>query len=210
MFAEASTLKVKLPGCGVLLVALTVTAGAAGRDTARLPVGGNGATRQSKPSAAPKRDAKAPGRRASHQDYQVPAGTWLFIELRTAIASDSSQRSDAIRGVLKSAVTIDGVEVVPSGATVLGTVTDAAPAVDKWDRARLSFRFNVLEHPHTGSRVPLRTDTRVLEVDAGKKNPAAEGPAAFNQIRLEPGSEVSVSLREPFLVRIPDESKAGK
>ena len=199
-----------LSGCGVLLLALTVTAGATKRDTAPLPFGGDGAAGQSTPTAAPKRDAKLPGRRASYQDYQVPAGTWLFIELRTPITSDTSERSDAIRGVLKSALTSDGVELVPSGAVVLGTVTDAAPALHKKDRARVAFRFNVLEHPLTGSRVPIRTETRALEVEAGKKKPAAEGPAAFNQIRLEPGSDVSMSLREPFLVRIPDESKAGK
>jgi hypothetical protein len=112
--------------------------------------------------------------------------------------------------MLKSALTADGVELVPSGAVVLGTVTDAAPALNKKDRARVAFRFNVLEHPSTGNRVAIRTETRVLEVEAGKKKPAAEGPAAFNQIRLEPGSDVSMPLHEPFLVRIPDESKAGK
>src|SRR4030095_10821683 len=100
--------------------------------------------------------------------------------------------------------------LVPSGAVVLGTVTEAAPALNKKDRARVAFRFNVLEHPLTGSRVPIRTETRALEVEAGKKKPKAEGAAAFNQIRLEPGSDVSISLHEPFLVRIPSESKAGK
>jgi hypothetical protein len=64
--------------------------------------------------------------------------------------------------------------------------------------------------PDTGSRVSIRTETRVLEVEAGKKNRGAEGPAAFTQVRLDAGTDVSVSLREPFLVRIPDESSAGK
>jgi hypothetical protein len=203
-------LNAKLSGCGVLLLALTVTAGAPTRDTARLPFGGDGAARQSKSTAGPKHDLRLPGRRASHKDYQVPAGTWLFIELRTPITSDTSQRSDAIRGVLKSALTSDGVELVPSGAVVLGTVTDAAPALNKKDRARVAFRFNVLEHPSTGSRVAIQTETRAIEVEAGKKKRDAEGPAAFNQIRLEPGSDVSMPLREPFVVRIPDETRAGK
>ena len=199
----------KLSGCAVLFLVLTVTAGATKRETPRLPFEGEGGARQSQATAPSKRDAKVPGR-ASYQDYQVPAGTWLSIELRTRITSDTSQRSDAIWGVLTSGLTVDGVEVLPSGAVALGTVTDAAPALQKKDRARLAFRFNVIEHPFTGSRVAIRTETRALEVEAGKKNPGAEGAAAFNQIRLEPGSDVSVSLREPFLVRIPNESKAGK
>jgi hypothetical protein len=210
MFAEACTLNAHLSVCGVLLLALTVTVGGSKSDTAPRPSGVDGAARQSTPTAASKRDEQATGRRASYRDYQVPAGTWLFIELRTPITSDTSQRSDAIRGVLKTSLTSDGVELVPSGAVVLGTVTDAAPALNKKDRARVAFRFNVLEHPLTGSRVPLRTETRVLEVEAGKKKPAAVGSAAFNQIRLEPGSDVSMPLHEPFLVRIPDADKAGK
>jgi hypothetical protein len=185
-------LNAKLSGCGVVLLALMVTAGA---------------TNKEQSTAAPKGDVN---RRGSYRDYQVPAGTWLFIELRTPIASDTSQRTDEIRGVLKSALTHDGVELVPSGAVVLGTVTQAAPALNRGDRARVAFRFNVLEHPLTGSRVPIRTDGRVLEIEGGKKKPSAKGPAAFNQIRLEPGADVSMPLHEPFVVRIPDESKAGK
>ena len=192
----------------MLLLALTVTAGTNPRDTARLPFEDDGAARQSKSTGVPKRDGT--GRLGSYQDYQVPAGTRLSIELRTPIASDTSQRSDAIRGVLKSALTIDGVELVPSGALVFGTVTDAAPALRKMDRARVAFGFNVLEHPDTGSRVAIRTETRALEVEAGKKVRDAEGSAAFNQIRLETGADVSVSLREPFVVRIPDKSTTGK
>ena len=147
MFAEACTLNAHLSVCGVLLLALTVTAGATKNDTGPLASGVDGAARKSTSPAVSKRDGQSPGRRGSYQDYQVPAGTWLFIELRTPITSDTSQRSDAIRGVLKSALTADGVELVPSGAVVLGTVTDAAPALNKKDRARVAFRFNVLEHP---------------------------------------------------------------
>jgi hypothetical protein len=170
----------KLVVCRVLLLGLVATAGV---------------------------QAQSPERRAGFQDHQVPAGTWLFIELRTPIASDTSQPSDAIRGVLTSALTSDGVELVPSGAVVLGTVTDAAPALHRKDRARVAFRFHVLEHPSTGSRVAIRTETRVLEIEGGKKVKDAEGAAAFNQIRLKHGSDVSLSLREPFLVRIPEPRK---
>ena len=140
---------------------------------------------------------------ASMDDHQVPAGTRLSLELRTPVTSDDSQPQDPIRAVLKSAVSIDGVELVPAGATVFGTVVDADPALKKNDRARLALRFNVLEHPETGSRVPIRTEVLTFAVDAGKKKKGAEGAAAFNQVRLDVGADVSSSLREPFLVRIP-------
>jgi hypothetical protein len=143
------------------------------------------------------------GVRQSHTDYQVPAGTLLQIELRTPLASDTSQPEEPIRGVLKSAISMDGVELVPAGAVVFGSVTDAEAAASKGDRAKLAFRFHVLEHPETGSRVPIRTEIRSYAVDAGKKKKGAEGTAAFNQVRLDAGSDVSLSLRAPFVVRIP-------
>ena len=199
-----------LSGWGALILALTVTAGATRMDPVGNSSGSEAIAGRSNSIAPQKRNPKTSGGRASYQDYQVPAGTWLAIELRTPIASDTSQRADAIRGVLKSALTIDDVELVPSGAVVFGTVTDVAPALRKTDRARVAFRFNVIEHPGTGSRVGIRTEIREFEVDAGRKNPGADGAAAFNQIRLERGADVSVSLLEPFLVRIPGEDKAGK
>ncbi len=145
----------------------------------------------------------AAGLGLSNSDYQVPAGTRLSIELRTPLASDTSEPQEPIRGVLKSAISVDGVELVPAGAVLLGTVVDAAAAESKADRARLSLRFHVLEHPETGSRVPITTEVRTYAVDAGKKKKGAEGTAAFNQVRLEAGTDVSSSLRAPFLVRIP-------
>jgi hypothetical protein len=148
--------------------------------------------------------ASGAGYARSLADHQVPAGTMLFIELRTPLASDTSQPQDQVRGVLKSAITIDGLELVPAGSAVLGLVTDAEAALRKTDRAKLALRFNVLEHPQTGSRVPIRTEIRPFAVDAGKKKKGADGPAAFNQVRLDAGADVSVSLREPFVVRIPD------
>jgi hypothetical protein len=154
--------------------------------------------------------AAAAGLEPSGADYQVPAGTLLSIELKTPMASDTSQPLDPIRGVLKSAISIDGVELVPAGAVLLGTVTDAAAAASKADRARLAFRFNVLEHPETGSRVPIRTEVRVVSVDAGKKKKGADGTAAFNQVRFDAGADVSASLREPFLVRIPKLDPQGR
>jgi hypothetical protein len=142
-------------------------------------------------------------RAAAAQEFQVPAGTALFIELRTAIASDTSKPLEPIRAVLASAVVIDGVELVPAGATIHGTITDVDAAFRKTDVSRLAFRFHVLEHPQTGSRVPIKTEVRAYAVDAGKKKKDAVGTAAFNQVTLPIGSAVTISLREPFLVRIP-------
>jgi hypothetical protein len=59
-----------------------------------------------------------------------------------------------------------------------------------------------------------------LAIDARRTSPiartaftrrirSAEGPTAFNQIRRESGSDVSISLREPFSCESPTKAKLG-
>jgi hypothetical protein len=152
-------------------------------------------------------DQKSSKRRPTHQDYRVPAGTPLDIELRSPLGSDVSRPEDPVRGVLRSSLTAEGVELVPAGAVVFGKVTAAEAAVRKTDVGHLAFRFDVLEHPATNSRVPIRTEIIVLERvgDPGKKSKG--GKAVVNHIRLDAGTPISTSLREPFTVRIPVDSK---
>jgi hypothetical protein len=63
--------------------------------------------------------------------------------------------------------------VVPAGATVRGVVTEVQRSGRVKGLARLAFRFSVLEHPTTGSRVGIRTATIIREAKATKKKEAA-------------------------------------
>ena len=158
------------------------------------------------PPAARRRDAvpAAAEARAFH-DYRVPAGTLLPIELRSTLTSMASRPQDPVRGRLRRAIVVDGVELVPQGATVLGTVIDVTQAVREPERSRIAVQFRILEHPGTGSRVALKT------VELAFLSPAAVGrrvkpDAPEVQVRLSPGVDVSASLLEPFTVRIPGRS----
>jgi hypothetical protein len=71
----------------------------------------------------------------------VPSGTAVAIELRTAVASDTSTVEQTVRGTLRRAVVVDGVEVLPAGAPVSGSVTAVERAGRVKGRARLAMRF---------------------------------------------------------------------
>lgn len=72
----------------------------------------------------------------------MPTGTTLSIELGTAVASDTSTVEERVRGTLRRALVVDGVEVVPAGAALSGVVTDAQRSGRVKGRARLALRFS--------------------------------------------------------------------
>jgi hypothetical protein len=76
-----------------------------------------------------------------YREFTVPSGTAVAIELRTAVASDTSTVEQTVRGTLRRAVVIDGVEVLPAGAPVSGSVTVVERAGRVKGRARLAMRF---------------------------------------------------------------------
>jgi hypothetical protein len=146
------------------------------------------------PHASARSDAQRPT--AKQTDHQVAAGTYLEIELRTSLSSNTSNAGDPVDGRLRLPLTsADGVELVPAGATVLGTVSEAEPAGKKL-RGRLVFAFHVIKHPETGSLATIKARPLTFVSDPPKKG------NLYQEVKLEKGFETSVSLTAPLVVRI--------
>jgi hypothetical protein len=78
---------------------------------------------------------------AKFREYLVPEGTNLHLTLGTAVSSETSQVEDRVDATLREAILIDGVEVVPAGSAVRGSVTGAQSAGKVKGRASLAMRF---------------------------------------------------------------------
>jgi hypothetical protein len=140
--------------------------------------------------------AKKPAR-PRFEEHQIPAGTTLPIELRTRLSSNGNRPADAIEGrLLRPLTTRDGFELIPAGASVLGTVSEAEPAGIKHP-GRLAFTFQVVEHPETGSRAMIKASLLTFESE-----PPVKGKL-FADVHLEKGTNASVLLLAPLLVRLP-------
>jgi hypothetical protein len=182
----------------------------------------------------PKVDERAP----EYRDVTVPAGTTLSLELQSAVGSDTSAVEDPVRATLRRPITADGVEVLPAGSAVLGTVTLAERSARVKGRARVAFRFTRIDPPGDAERVAIRTGsvTRVAEAtkkqdaakigggavggaivggilgggDGAAKGAAVGGAAGTGvvlatrgkEVRLGPGTPVSVKLTAPVTVRV--------
>jgi hypothetical protein len=156
--------------------------------------------------------AESPAPSASgYKDFQVSAGTHLSIELSTALASEINNLDDQVKGRLREAIVAQGVELVPAGSVILGTVTEAARALRDQERGRIAVRFSVIEHPNTGSRVSIKTAPLAFEAEATLKNAreaaqkAQPGgpPPPSSEVRVHPGTTISATLLAAFVVRIP-------
>lgn len=128
------------------------------------------------PVSAPPAVAPAPAPAAppvpEYREITVPAGTRLSIELRSALASDTSQVEDPVRGVLRQAVSVDGAEALPAGTALGGSVTEALRAAKVKGRARLALRFTSITIDD--AEQPIATDRIAREAAGTKKNDAAK------------------------------------
>lgn len=182
--------------CAIQVVAITATLllPAAGRPLEARGLERASASGGQKAGSAGK--AKKPAR-PRFEEHQIPAGTTLPIELRTRLSSNGNRPADAIEGrLLRPLTTRDGVELVPAGASVLGTVSEAEPAGIK-QPGRLAFTFQVVEHPETGSRAMIKASLLTFESE-----PPVKGKL-FADVHLEKGANASVLLLAPLLVRLP-------
>ena len=148
--------------------------------------------RTAEPSPRPKRAPAKP----AYEEHQVAAGSYLPIELRSPLSSTTNRVGDRVEGRLLRAITIDGIELVPSGATVLGSLTEVEPATAR-DRGRVVLTFNVIEHPQTGSRATIKTSALMFESDLPRRR------KPLPEVRVEKGADATVALLAPLLVRLP-------
>lgn len=58
----------------------------------------------------------------------VPAGTTLSVRLGTGLSSKSSAAGEGFTGTLANSVSVRGIDAIPAGSPVSGTVTDAKSA----------------------------------------------------------------------------------
>jgi hypothetical protein len=118
--------------------------------------------------AAPPAAPPAP----TFREVTIPSGTTLSIELRTGVASDTSTVEETVRGVLRRPLVVDGVEAIPAGAAVSGSVTTAARSARVKGRARLALRFTSVTVDDEAQ--PMSTAAIARQAQGTKREDAAK------------------------------------
>ncbi len=158
----------------ILILSVALSAAACG-GTAAAPA--SDTSNPGVPAAAAAADAnpneKSPSPEPAFRDVTIPAGTVLPVELQSSVASDASSVEDPVRARLRKAIMIDGVEALPAGSSLRGTVTEATRSARVKGRARVGFRFDSIE-PAGRERLEIRTAVIAREAPGTKKQDAAK------------------------------------
>ena len=137
--------------------------------------GGSGSTEPPAADAAKKEAAAEETKAPSvpvYKEVTLPAGTALRLDLKSAVASDTSKVEDTVRATLRQPVVVDGQTVLPTGTEFVGTVTDVARSGRVKGRARVAYRFS--SRRHDSERYDITTATIAHEAESTKKKDAAK------------------------------------
>lgn len=146
-----------------VLACVCAACGGAGTSDSAAPV--------SESTAAANSEAKA-AEAPVYKEVTIPAGTTLRLDLKSSVASDSSQVEDTVRAALREGVVVNGKTVLPVGTELAGTVTDVARSGRVKGRARVAYRFSSLRHD--SERYDITTATIAHEAAATKKKDATK------------------------------------
>ncbi len=122
------------------------------------------AVEHKEPAPPPPPPVKVP----EYRELTIPAGTTLSATLATPLASDTSKVEDTVRATMRGPISIEGYELVPAGATIVGHVTKAEPAGKVKGRALLAFRFNSVDMAAGPERISSETITHEASSTKGK------------------------------------------
>lgn len=107
---------------------------------------------------------------ARYRMITIPAGTTLNLSLTSAVSSKTSSVEDPVNARLRRAIVVNGVAVVPAGATVTGHVIEATRSGRVKGRARVGVRFTALRA--SDGRHQIRTAAIAHEARGTKKKDA--------------------------------------
>ena len=120
---------------------------------------------------APIEEKKAPPV-PEYKEVTLPSGTTLRLDLKSAVASDSSKVEDTVRAALRQPVVVDGQTVLPVGTELVGTVTDVERSGRVKGLARVAYRFSSLRHD--SERYDIKTAAIAHEAEPTKKKDAVK------------------------------------
>jgi hypothetical protein len=122
------------------------------------------------PVAEPARPVEPP--RPVFRDVSVPVGSALSLTLITPVSSETAAIETPVTARVRQAVVVDGVTVIPAGATLHGDVTEVERAGRVKGRSHLAIRFT--EVTVDGQRDQLRTNALSFEGEATKGEDATK------------------------------------
>jgi hypothetical protein len=123
---------------------------------------------------------------ADDQQYQrrsaIPAGTQIEVRILESLTSEKAQVGDVFHATLTGPLMVEGQEMYPKGADVLGRVTEAHASGRLSDPGVLA--LEITEISYSGSSTPVRVEPFTLKGESHTKSNATKigGGAALGAV----------------------------
>lgn len=115
--------------------------------------------------------------RAMSHEATIPAGTLITVRLGSTISTKTAHAGDNFTGTVAEPISVNGQEVIPSGANASGTVTDAKGMGHFKGGALLAITLNSVEIK--GNSYQVQTSASAHSISGkGKRSAVAIGGGA--------------------------------
>ncbi|HZT71421.1 MAG TPA: LssY C-terminal domain-containing protein [Terriglobia bacterium] len=104
--------------------------------------------------------------------HLIPAGTSIYLRLKTPVSTTSSHLGEAVEAEAERAIEVNGEVAIPVGAIVSGRVAKLIPSSSPTDRAKLLLLFDTLKLP---GEAPVSLACHVNEVDNAREKVLSDG-----------------------------------
>ncbi len=89
-----------------------------------------------------------PGQKRKPPRYTVPADTTIRVQLNNKLSSKSARVGDTFTSTVTIPIYVRGVEVIPAGSIVTGSITQVTPASRKSQAGSLNATFTSIKMPN--------------------------------------------------------------
>ena len=134
------------------------------------------------------------------EPQNLPAGTLLTVRLKNPLSAESPGSNGTFEAVVDQPVVIEGNQLVPLGATVVGRVESAQASNLKPNRGYVRLALDSIHL--AGLTLPIQTSSLFVRGNPGEtevpQDEAPQNEEAPTVIRLEKGRRLTFRLTEPM------------
>ena len=132
-----------------------------------------------------------------HEPDSLPAGTLLTVKLNHAISADSPDTSGTFNAIVDEPVQLDGITIVPRGATASGRVESARASSLKRNRSYV--RLSLESISVSGRDLPVQTSSLFARGSADHAPGSSSGQSP-NVVHLDKGRRLTFRLTTPVSI----------
>ena len=126
--------------------------------------------------------AFAPLPASGQKSLEIPSGTTIRVRMIDKLSSEQNQTGDTFRGTLDEAIEVNGRQLYPKGADVIGRVTDVHPTGRLTEPGELDLVLNTVSSGTVAASI--RVEPLVIKGESHTKSNATKigGGAALGAV----------------------------